>query len=286
MDVVEKGLLARYFTSKGNIKRPAVIVVSGSDGRIEKAQAIAEIFAMKGYSALAVCYFGLDGTPKNLNCVPLEYIENAITWLKKQDTVNEDKIAIYGRSKGGEMVLLAASIFKDITCVVASMPSCYSYEGIKKGGLPAHHSSWMYKGEEIPCLKFTYSIMFQLVIKMLQNKEGSLSWMYKKLIGEDNTDKATIDVNKINGPILMISSESDSIWPSKMHSEMAMKLLEKSKFKYEYKHITYEKSGHMITVPFQSIPSLEGSRVDIDSWAKANIDAWNDTIKFLDNWAK
>ncbi|MCB2341494.1 acyl-CoA thioester hydrolase/BAAT C-terminal domain-containing protein [Clostridium estertheticum] len=49
---------------------------------------------------------------------------------------------------------------------------------------------------------------------------------------------------------------------------MEMRLLEKSNFKYEYKHITYEKSGHMITVPFQSIPSLEGSRVDIDNWAK------------------
>ncbi|MCB2359733.1 acyl-CoA thioester hydrolase/BAAT C-terminal domain-containing protein [Clostridium estertheticum] len=34
---------------------------------------------------------------------------------------------------------------------------------------------------------------------------------------------------------------------------MEMKLLQKSNFKYEYKHITYEKSGHMITVPFQYI---------------------------------
>ena len=286
VDVVEKKLLARYFTSKNNMKRPAVIVVSGSDGRIEKAQAIAEIFAMKGYSALAVCYFGLEGTSKDLNCVPLEYIENAITWLKKQDTVNKDKIAMYGRSKGGEMVFLAASIFPDITCVIANMPSCYAYEGIKKGGLPARHSSWMYKGEEISCLKFSCSIILQLVIKMLQNREGALSWMYKKLIDEGNTDEATIAVNKINGPILMISSESDSIWPSKMHSEMAMKLLEKSNFKYEYKHITYEKSGHMLTVPFQSIPRLKGSKVDIDSWAKANIDAWNETINFLEKWAK
>lgn len=286
MNIIEKNLLARYFTSKNKIERPVVIVVSGSDGRIEKAQAIAELFAMKGYSALAVCYFGLEGTPKNLNCIPLEYIENSITWLKKQDTVNKNKIAIYGRSKGGEMVLLAASLLKDISCVIANMPSCYAYEGIKKGGLPAHHSSWMYKGEEIPCLKFSYSIMFQLVIKMIQHKAGALSWMYKKLIDGGNTDDATIDVNKINGPILMISSETDSIWPSKMHSEIVMKLLKKSDFKYEYKHSTYEKSGHMITVPYQSIPSLPGTQGDIDSWANANIDAWKETNDFLENWSK
>ncbi|MBW9169927.1 hypothetical protein K2F43_01760 [Clostridium estertheticum] len=59
-----------------------------------------------------------------------------------------------GRFKGGERTLLAASIFKDINSVIASMPSCYSYEKMKKGGLPAHHSSWMYKGEEITSLEF------------------------------------------------------------------------------------------------------------------------------------
>lgn len=285
VDIVEKNLLARYFTSKDNKKHPAIIVLSGSDGRIEKAQEIAELFAMHGYSTLAVCYFGLEGTPNDLSLIPLEYIENAITWLKKQDTVDKDKIAIYGRSKGGELVLLAASMFKDISCVIANTPSCYVYEGIKNGKLPSHHSSWMYRGKEIPYLKFSFHIILGLIIKMMKKEKGALAWMYKKLIEEGDRDKATIALDKINGAALMISSAADEIWPSKMHSETACSIFEKSHFEHEYKHITYEKSGHMLTVPFQSIYLSEKYPYDLESWAKANSDSWNETVKFLDKWA-
>lgn len=284
-DAAQDKLLARYFTSKYNVPKPTIIVLSGSDGRIEKAQAIAELFAMHGYSALAVCYFGLEGTNESLSCIELECIENAINWLKKQATVDKNKIGIYGRSKGGEMVLLAASMFKDITCVIANTPSCYVYEGIKNSKLPSHHSSWMYKGEEIPYLKFSFHIILRLIIKMLKKEKGALSWMYKKLIEEGDTDKATIALEKISGPVLMISSLADEIWPSKKHSETACSLFEKSHFKYEYKHITYAKSGHMLTVPFQSIYPSEKCPYDVESWAKANVDSWNETIKFLEKWA-
>lgn len=286
IDVTQKNLLARYFTSKNIKDRPTVIVVSGSDGRIEKAQAIAETFAMKGYSALAVCYFGLEGTKKELNSIPLECIESAIEWLKKQDTVDKNKIAIYGRSKGGEMVLLAASIFKDITCVIANTPSPYVYEGMRSNNHPSHHSSWTYKGEEIPYIKFHFHIILHLMIKMLKKEEGALSWMYKELIGGGNTDKATIHLDKINGPILMVSSELDAIWPSKMHCEAAVELLQKSHFKHEYRHITFEKSGHMLTLPFQSIYPSKKYPADIDSYGQANVNSWNETINFLEKWTK
>ncbi|AZV57574.1 acyl-CoA thioester hydrolase [Clostridium sp. AWRP] len=285
IDIVEKNLLARYFTYKDNIKHPAIIVLSGSDGRIEKAQAIAELFAMRGYSALAVCYFGLEGIPEDLNMIPLEYVENAVKWLKRQDTVDENKIAIYGRSKGGELVLLAASMFKDITCVIANTPSCYVYEGIKNGKLPSHHSSWMYRGREIPYLKFSFHIILRLIIKMMKKEKGALAWMYKKLIEEGDRDKATIALDKINGSVLMISSAADEIWPSKMHSETACSIFEKSHFKHEYKHITFAKSGHMLTVPFQSIYPSEKYPYDVESWAQANMDSWNETVKFLEKWA-
>jgi dienelactone hydrolase len=286
VDVVEEKLLARYFISKDNIAKPAVIVLSGSDGRIEKAQAIAELFAMKGYSALAVGYFNLDGTKKSLNRIELECIENAISWLKRQANVDNSKIGIYGRSKGGEMALLAASMFSDISCVIANTPSCYVYEGLKVNNFPSKHSSWMYKELEIPYVKFNSFILIRTLIKMLLKKEGVIAWMYKKLLEKDVTSEATIKVDKINGPILMISSEKDAIWPSKMHCEVAMQLLKESHFKYEYKHITYEKSGHMLTIPYQSIYPSNKYPEDIDSFGEANVNCWKETINFLDKWAR
>ncbi|WPC40095.1 acyl-CoA thioesterase/bile acid-CoA:amino acid N-acyltransferase family protein [Clostridium sp. JS66] len=286
VNVIEDKLLARYFTSKDNTPRPAVIVLSGSDGRIEKAQAIAELFAMHGYSALAVAYFALEGTKESLSCIDLEYVENAINWLKKQATVIKNKIGIYGRSKGGEMVLLSASMFKDISCVIANTPSCYVYEGLKTNSFPSRHSSWMYKGKEFPYIKFSFSILVRTLIKMMLRDKKSVAWMYNKLVEKGNVDEAVIPVEKINGPILMISSLKDNIWPSKIHCEIIVELLRKAHFKYEYKHITYEKSGHMLTVPYQSIYPSDKYPEDIDSYAKANIDCWKETISFLDKWTK
>ena len=286
VDVVEDKLLGRYFTSKENIPKPAIIVLSGSDGRLEKAQAIAEIFAMHGYSALAVCYFGLEGTNKSLSCVELECVENAIDWLKKQSTVAKNKIGIYGRSKGGEMVLLAAFIFKDISCVIANTPSCYVYEGLKANKFPSKHSSWMYKRREIPYIKFSFSILIQTLVKMMIGNKEAMAWMYRKLIEDGNVYEAMIPVEKINGPILMASSLKDKIWPSKTHCEIIVELLRKAHFKHEYKHITYEKSGHMLTVPYQSIYPSNKYPDDIDGFAKANINCWNETINFIDKWSR
>lgn len=283
--IAEKTLTARYFTGSITRKRPAVIVVSGSEGRIEKAQAIAQVLAQRGYSALAVCYFGMDGTSPHLNMIPLEIIEAAIGWLKNQGTVDEEHIGIYGRSKGGELVLTAASFFNEITCVIANTPSCYVYEGLRKG-MPSRRSSWSYRNVELPFIKLSYFVMIRMIIRKILGEKNLVNWMYNQMISKSGTHKTSIDVEKINGPILFISSASDAVWPSLLHCRRALKRLHEKKFKYLCKHYTYEKSGHMLTLPFQSISSLKKCNGYLKEWEEACIDSWNQTIDFLDKWSK
>lgn len=283
-NVIQESLTARYFTPGTSLKRPTIIVVSGSEGRIEKAQAIAEVFAQRGYSALAVCYFGMDGTSPNLSRIPLEIIENAIGWLKNQDTVDEKRIGIYGRSKGGELVLAAASIFPDLTCVIANTPSCYVYEGLKNG-IPSRQSSWSYCGKEFPFLKFSFSVLFRMSIRMILKQKDLVRWMYRQIITNAKTEDANIAVEKINGPILFLSSEADTIWPSLLHCETAMSRLREKNFRYPYKHCTYERAGHMLTLPYQSISSLKKCNGFLEEWEKACVDSWKQTIDFLDKWS-
>ncbi len=282
--IVQKDLTARYFTSAIAKKRPAIIVVSGSEGRIEKAQAIAEVLAQRGFSALAVCYFGMEGTSPNLNRIPLEIIENAIGWLKRQETVDETHIGIYGRSKGGELVLTAASLFHEITCTVANTPSCYIYEGLKNG-MSSRQSSWTYRNKELPFLKFPLSVLLRMMIKKLLGQKNTVYWMYQQIISKANTDKVGIAVEKINGPILFLSSASDAVWPSLLHCETAVNRLHQKKFPYLYKHCTYEKSGHMLTLPYQSISSLKKCSGYLEEWQKSCADSWNETIDFLNKWS-
>ena len=132
VDINEDNLVARYFKADDDMPKPGIIVLSGSEGGMEKAQITAGLLASHGFSALALCYFGLEGLPSSLEKIPLEYIENAIKWMEKEQTVLSDKICIYGRSKGGELALLAASIFKQIKGVIANTPSSIVWQGLNE----------------------------------------------------------------------------------------------------------------------------------------------------------
>lgn len=142
----------------------------------------------------------------------------------------------------------------------------------------------MYKEEEIPFIKMRRSVIAVLVIKMILKDKGAMTWMYGRLIEKGFNEDVVIEVQNINGPVLLVSSGKDAIWPSKKHCEKTSELLEKADFKYECRHITYENSGHMLTVPYQAIYPSDKYPEDIDSYAKANISCWKETMEFLDKW--
>ena len=75
----------------------AVITFSGSEGGSSASDTMAWYYKQHGISSLGVTLFAGKDTGKNLDRVPLEYVENAITWLKEQGFEN---IAVDGISKG------------------------------------------------------------------------------------------------------------------------------------------------------------------------------------------
>ena len=64
-------------------------------------------------------------------------------YLRQHPQVDSEKIGLYGRSKGAELVLAEESIFNDVQCLVLNSPSDVVYEGIK-GKWNSHTSSWTY----------------------------------------------------------------------------------------------------------------------------------------------
>ncbi len=72
---------------------------------------------------LALAYFGLENLPPELYEIPLEYLETAIRWMSNQPTVNADRLAVVGGSRGGELALLLGATFPKLRAVVACVPS-------------------------------------------------------------------------------------------------------------------------------------------------------------------
>jgi dienelactone hydrolase len=88
--------------------------------------------------------------------------------LSKQPEVDSDKIGIYGRSKGGEMTLIAATLFPQLKYVVANTPSNYVNEGIIGGVRTSGHSSWCFQGKEIQFIKASKRSLLKLMIGLIK----------------------------------------------------------------------------------------------------------------------
>ncbi|MGZ7134905.1 MAG: acyl-CoA thioesterase/BAAT N-terminal domain-containing protein, partial [Methanobacterium sp.] len=121
--IEEENIIGNFYYSSKKNDLPAVLIVSGSEGGISTPDIIAGVLASHGYAALALAYFDMPGLSPILEEIPIEYVEKAIKWLKKHQTVDNERLAMMGTSKGAELTLLSASMFPDIKAVIAASPS-------------------------------------------------------------------------------------------------------------------------------------------------------------------
>lgn len=108
----------------------------------------------------------------------------------------------------------------------------------------------------------------------------NLSEISKESLKSSKSDKATIMVEKINGPILLISGDEDEFWPSDTFCENIIKRLENCNFKYKKEHYCYSRSGHFMNIPYQG---LRGNQNNVLASVQANRDSWDKTLNFFYN---
>lgn len=256
----------RIFYDERKGQQPAIIIVSGSDGRIEKAQNIAQLLASRGFVALAVSYFGLAGLPKNLERIPLEILDESAQYLSSLPQVDGNRIGLYGRSKGAELALLASTYFQHFKCLVVNSPSSVVLEGIN-GWRNSRSSSWTYKGREIPYVKF-------------QLKDFLLAKLKKQTFFKEQAE-AEIAVEKYQGALLCIGAKHDEIWNSGSSIEQIAKRMKDRKHAagiFETK--IYENCGHMLTVAYQPNNRYKkkfSPRLNL----KDSVSSWEQTVLFF-----
>ena len=237
--VVTEGFEGILFPGDGS-KDKVLIVMSGSNGGMGMAKREARFYHESGIPALSLALFGTSRTSPDLVSVPVEYVQKAVQYLRG---LGYRKIGIDGTSKGSEMALVAASLLPDISCVIARVPSYYVSEGLsgqgKKKG-PSGTSCWSYRGTDLPFAPYkTRSINMLHVLKT-----------HKELrIRDINSDKDVtadniIPVEKINGPVLFISSRHDEVWPSYESACLMEERLEAAGFAFAHKHVVFENMSH------------------------------------------
>lgn len=266
-------LFADFYAADPATASPgAVIVLGGSEGGIESATRIARRLAEAGFSSLAVAYFGEEGLPAVLNEVPLERVTTARAWLEARPE-RLGAIAIMGASKGAELALLAASRDPAIRAVVAGVPSNVVWQGIDMTGGPTG-SSWTVGGEALAYTPYDFSQGFRGVYQLYADS----------LPGAP--EGAVIPVERINGPVLLISGGADALWPSADMSGRIVARLQQAGFAHSIESVVYADAGHAaFGPPLRDTTALEQQLAflggTVEGTVAAREDGWPRVLAFL-----
>jgi acetyl esterase/lipase len=255
LEVRENGLIGTLFAPAEAEFEGAfigVLELGGSEGKLNEARAA--LLASHGFAVLALAYFDLSGLPDQLINVPLEYFKSALDWLRDRPEVSSQRIGVIGTSKGGEAALLIAATYPEtVGGVVGVVPSGVVFEGIDRTGTltGGPNSSWSIAGNPVPCVP--YNVNWDAYFS--QPPPVSLTPAHR--ISVDSCDPATLEaatirVERIMTPVLLISGGDDATWQSHDLSLIAQARLEAHG--RQVKHISDKSAGHNLSLP--GLPSF------------------------------
>ncbi|MEO0531798.1 MAG: acyl-CoA thioester hydrolase/BAAT C-terminal domain-containing protein [Planctomycetota bacterium] len=258
MTVERDGFAATYYQAGNSERGCGVIVLGGSEGGVPEryAKAVAD----EGYAVLALAYFKSPGTPSHLDEIPLEYFDKAVSWFVNTAPMKGKKTVLLGASKGAELALLLASRKREIEGVVAISPSSVVFQGIPEVFWPPR-SSWITSQTPVPFVPYDISGGID---------PNNLRKLYERsLSNREKASQAAIPVERINGPILLLSGEEDSMWPASTMADAVTKRLQQKSFKHHFRHVKYDDAGHTLSEYYMLGGTAEGNKTArIDSWRR------------------
>lgn len=290
--VREGGVVGTLFLPTALAPRAAVLALGGAGGGL--SEGAAETFASEGFAALALAYFGLDGLPGELLEIPLEYFEGAIAWLKGHPMVDTGRVSVVGNSKGGELALLLGATYpQDVEAVVGYAPSAVVWQGIAFDREVYHggpRSPWSLHGEAVPFVppeRPRFPEMVRMTESLLEDRPISTCAFYERALRDETAvAAASVPVEKIEAPVLLISGTDDRLWPSTRLSEMAVERLKAHDHPFPVEHLRYEGAGHMIAPPGYKPATSWTRRFELGGSRRANefanADSWPKVIGFLE----
>lgn len=247
-------IIGTVFEPSGDGTAPGVLVLHGSGGRPDTVRA--RLLASHGFVTAAIQYFGGEGQPDSLVGVPLETVETAIEHLGSHERVGGSQVGVVGTSKGGELALLAGARLDGVGAVVSVNGSGVAWEGIPGGANPFPGSSWTVDGDEVPYVPYARDqSTWEAVLGSFSDPDPPFEYeqAYSQSFEEATSDTiadATIPVESIDGPVLLVSGGEDSMWDSVKLQQVAADRLTRHEHGYESDHLVYDHAGHAISVPY------------------------------------
>jgi uncharacterized protein len=231
---------SKLFVGEGE-KQPLLVYFGGSEGgnNMTKSHNIEErqLYNDQGYAMLAIGYFGMEGIPKELDRISLDAIHQEIMLTLENSVIDASCVAVMGGSKGAELALTLASKYPDIKGVVSFAGSHVVFAGPSFYS-DAETSSFMFNDKQLTNVPLGINILPAILL-------GDFRRAHEIALEDlDAVENARIEVENIQGPILLISGEKDHVWPSKEMSDEVMNRLKNKNFAYPFQHIVVPNGDH------------------------------------------
>jgi dienelactone hydrolase len=258
-EVREQGLAGTLFLPAGPGPHPAVMVLNGSGGGINEPRAA--LYASHGYAALALGYFKAPGRPDHISDTPLEYFETALHWLHAEVKPLGGFVALSGQSRGGELVLLLGSLLPElVSAVIGYVPgavvhsaqnACNPANGPDSRNGPA----WLWRGQPLPHLWEHNRTATWAPWDEGPEPRRHTEALLTALQDPQAVERARIRVERIRGPVLLLSASDDGSWPSSLYGRMVTEHLAAHAHPYPVQHLDFEGAGHSIVFP--TVPTTQ-----------------------------
>lgn len=290
-EVTEGGLVGVMYRPATGSRLTAVIMLAGAEAGMHEDDAA--LLAAHGYAVLALALAGVPGRPPTLHDIPLEYAGLAIDHLRALPFVHPDRLAAIGGSKGGEAALLIGATYPTVTGVVSIVGSGLMLAGITQDVMTGSFldilrtpvANWTLDGKPLPYVPTVVTPELEKLVA--DGAPVQLRSAFEPSLTPDVVARATIPVERINGPVLLLTGELDGSGGPVFHQTAADRL---AAYGRPHQHVVYPGAGHLIAAPpyaptTMTVVPIAGVTCDYGgdpaSTARARVDAWRQTLKFL-----
>lgn len=290
------GFSGPLFLPAGGDAAPAVLLVPGSTG-VGALEPEAALLASHGYCAFVAGYMQEEGLPPSLREIPVEVLLTAAEALAAHAGVDSERIGWIAASVGtqGALAALALADAPRVRGAVAIAPSSVVWQALPENGRPPKTAAWAYGGRPLPWLPIHGErlipeiVRHQILERFSRHPRPRALHMrpaYEpSLRDRDAVTRASIPVERIDCPLLVVSGDADEMWPA---SEMSESIIERRRSHgagSEDRQLQFAHAGHFIrppitptTIPW-SADLVSGGTAQGNAHAQAT--AWAARLEFL-----
>lgn len=292
--LAEDGLVGTLFLPAGAGPYPVIMILNGSGGGINEPRA--SLWASRGVAALALGYFGAPGLPKYISNTPLEYFARGLDWLRARVRPKNDFVAVAGQWRGGELALLLGATFPDkVSAVLGYVPSAFVHSGQAAAdpapGLGRDGPGWTLDGQPLVHQWQDNATASWKPYDEATDTRRNANAMRTALGDPAAMARARIPVERIAGPVLLLSGGDDGAWPSDLYSLIVQSSLRAAGHPHEVIWKNWPSAGHSILFPHtpatriahrhpvSGIATTMGGTPTAN--AEANAGAWETALAFV-----